>query len=86
MHDSQRYRHNAAKCLLAAQEACPPYSNFEQTLLSLGRNAGKRTAADFASRWIGKRKVRTQPMKLRKPRDEGSRNTIRSFRSRCMTA
>jgi hypothetical protein len=25
MHDSQRYRDNAAKCLLAAQEACPPY-------------------------------------------------------------
>jgi hypothetical protein len=25
MHDSQRYRYNAAECLLAAQEACPPY-------------------------------------------------------------
>jgi hypothetical protein len=25
MHDSQRYRYNAAQCLLAAQEACQPY-------------------------------------------------------------
>ena len=25
MHDSQRYRDNAAQCLLAAQEACQPY-------------------------------------------------------------
>jgi hypothetical protein len=25
MHDSQRYRHNAAQCLLAAQETCQPY-------------------------------------------------------------
>jgi hypothetical protein len=24
MHDSGRYRHNAAECLLAAQEACQP--------------------------------------------------------------
>lgn len=24
MDDSQRYRHNAAECLLAAQEACEP--------------------------------------------------------------
>jgi hypothetical protein len=27
MRDSQRYGHNAA----TAQEACPPYSNFDQT-------------------------------------------------------
>ena len=25
MHDSQRYRYNAAQCLLAAQETCQPY-------------------------------------------------------------
>jgi hypothetical protein len=25
MHDSRRYRDNAAQCLLAAQEACQPY-------------------------------------------------------------
>jgi hypothetical protein len=25
MHDSRRYRYNAAECLLAAQEACEPY-------------------------------------------------------------
>jgi hypothetical protein len=25
MHDSQRYRYNAAQCLLAAQGACQPY-------------------------------------------------------------
>jgi hypothetical protein len=25
MHDSRRYRDNAAECLLAAQEACQPY-------------------------------------------------------------
>jgi hypothetical protein len=25
MHDSQRYRDSAVKCLLAAQEACQPY-------------------------------------------------------------
>jgi hypothetical protein len=25
MHDSRRYRYNAAECLLAAQEACQPY-------------------------------------------------------------
>ena len=27
--------------------------------------------ADFASRWIGKRKARMQPIKLRKQQDEG---------------
>ena len=26
MHDSQRYRDNAAQCLLAAQAACQPHS------------------------------------------------------------
>jgi hypothetical protein len=26
MHDSQRYRHNAAQCLLAARDACQPHS------------------------------------------------------------
>jgi hypothetical protein len=25
MHDSRRYRDNAAECLLAAQDACQPY-------------------------------------------------------------
>jgi hypothetical protein len=25
MHDSRRYRYNAAECLLAAQEACQPF-------------------------------------------------------------
>ena len=44
------------------------------------------TAADSASRWIGKRKPRMQPGKLRKKRDWRSRKSIRSFRSRCMTA
>jgi hypothetical protein len=24
MHDSRRYRHNAAECVLAAQQACQP--------------------------------------------------------------
>jgi len=33
------------------------------------RSASRRRAADFASRWIGKRKVRMRPMKLRKKRD-----------------
>ena len=44
------------------------------------------TMADFAFRWIGKRKPRMRPMKLRKKREKQSRKTIRSFTSRCMTA
>jgi hypothetical protein len=56
----------------------------EESVPEPPRSSGRRTAADFASRWIGKRKVRMQPMKLRKQWDEGSRNTIRAFRSRCM--
>jgi hypothetical protein len=39
----------------------------------------------FRLQVVGKRKARMRPMKLRKQRDEGSRNTIRSFRSRYMT-
>jgi hypothetical protein len=36
MHDSQRYRHNAAKCLLAAQEACPTAAVIGRKLRSYG--------------------------------------------------
>jgi hypothetical protein len=32
------------------------------------------------------RKARMRPMTPRKQREQGSRNTIQSFRSRCMTA
>jgi hypothetical protein len=49
MHDSQRYRHNAAKCQLAAQEACPPYSNFEQTAAVIGRKLRSYGGVDTVS-------------------------------------
>jgi hypothetical protein len=62
-----------------------PWHPCRRTLLRRSLSASRLMAADFAFRWIGKRKPRMRPMKLRKKREKQSRKTIQSFTSRCMT-